>query len=164
MDNDSEDDSEYSSEEEESEEEEDVEADDPKAAAKEARKKRKELIKHIQNTQQILNNRKVDGKIEYLCKFRGVHGEIAHLFLALQLTLAHGTDSSREHSASVSCQSFSVFTNVQAVSCMVGMRADVSYRKLEWINGTILKEEKRTLVHAYHSKLDKGTAPTQVCC
>lgn len=41
--------------------------------------------------------------------------------------------------------------------------ADVSFRHLEWIDGKMLKEERRGLVAAYHTKWDKGGAPTQVC-
>lgn len=41
-------------------------------------------------------------------------------------------------------------------------RSDASYRRLEWIDGKLLKEERRSLVHAYNVRLDKGTAPTQV--
>lgn len=43
-----------------------------------------------------------------------------------------------------------------------GLTADASYRRLEWIEGKILKEDRKSLVFAYHGKFDKGTAPTQV--
>lgn len=69
---DSEDDEEYSDEEDGSEEEESEEEDeDTKSNTKEAKKTLKALKKHMEQAQQILTTRRVQGKIEYLVKFRG---------------------------------------------------------------------------------------------
>jgi Chromo (CHRromatin Organisation MOdifier) domain len=44
----------------------------------------------------------------------------------------------------------------------LAMHADASFRRLEWVPVGMLKEERTSLWRAYHQKVAKGTAPTQL--